>query len=243
MNTFLKPGIAALLLAPLAVQAMQPLVTDDTGTLGAGQWQIEWSFEQASPQGAAARQRQWTTTLTYGLTESLDLHFDAPHAHPGNFGADWHDAGLGLKWRFLERERFGLALKSELSLPTGDWRRGMGTGRTGASTTLLAQWNAEPFTLLAGAGLAFQPNRQGNRQAVWQLSGAALYRVTGKLQWALDAVVARNATPGASVPPAFVIAAAIYSPRPWLDLDIGYRRGLNRQTDHHTVQVGVTARW
>jgi len=243
MTKLLKPTVAALLLTSLAVRAMQPLVTDDTGTQGAGRWQIEWSFEQAQAQGAADRQRQWTATLTHGLTESLDLHLDAPHAHPGNFGADWHDAGLELKWRFLERERFSLAVKSELSLPTGDWRRGTGTGRTDASATLLAQWDAEPLTLLAGAGWAFQPNRRGDRQVVWQLSGAALYRVTGQLQLALDAVVARNATPGAGTPPAFLMAAAIYSPRPWLDLDIGYRYGINRQTDHHTVQVGVTARW
>ncbi|MCA3836220.1 MAG: transporter, partial [Burkholderia sp.] len=33
------------------------------------------------------------------------------------------------------------------------------------------------------------------------------------------------------------------SPTRWLDLDVGYRRGLNDQTYRHSVMGGVTARW
>jgi hypothetical protein len=243
MNRLTLSTAAALLLTPLTALALQPLVTDDMGTQGAGHWQIEIGVEQTPRQGDEARQRQWNATLTRGLTEPLDIYVDVPYTYPGNPSSGWNDAVLGLKWRWFEQGPFSLAVKPEISLPTGHRQRGLGTGRVGVSATLLAQWQAEPFTLLANAGLAWQPNRLGERSKLWQLSGAALYSASDKIQLALDAVVTRHPVPGAGPHPAFLIAAAIYSPKPWLDLDIGYRYGLNHQTDHHAVMLGLTARW
>jgi hypothetical protein len=231
-------------LAPLTALALQPLVTDDTSTQGAGRWQIETGGEQTPRQGGdSARPRQWSATLTNGLADPLDLYASALYTRPGSAGSGWGDAALGLKWRWAEQGPFSLAVKPEIRLPTGDRQRGFGTGRAGASATLLAQWQAEPFTLLGNAGLTSQPNRLGEHPLRWQFSGAALYRVTAQLQFALDAVVTRHPVPGAGPHPAFLIAAVVYSPRSWLDLDLGYRYGLNRQTDHHALMLGVTARW
>ena len=238
MNLAIQSTASALLLAPLAAQALQPLTSDDTGTQGAGRWQVE-----AGVAHNGARQRQWNVTLTRGLAEPLDLYIQAPYTHHGNFGSGWNDTGLGLKWRLAEQGPFSLAVKPEISLPIGDGQRGLGTGRAGASATLLAQWKTGPFILLANAALVHQPNWQGDRRTIWQFSGAALYRVSGQLQLALDAALARNPTPSAATPPAFLIAAAIYAPRPWLDLSLGYRHGLNRPSDYHAIMLGLTARW
>jgi len=224
MNKPIKWAAAVLLLSPLAVRAIQPLVSDDTGTQGGGDWQVEASAAQASRQGADARQRQWNATLMRGLTEAMDLYIGLPYTQCGAGCSGWNDAALGLKWRLAEWGRFSLAVKPEITLPTGNWRRGLGTERAGAGATVAGQWQSGPWTLLANAGLAWQPNRQGDRRAIWRVSGAALYRVTGKLQMALDAVVERNSSPGAASPPAFLMAAAIYSPTDWLDLNKAVKR-------------------
>jgi hypothetical protein len=244
MNRPAPPAAAALLLlTPLTALALQPLVTDDTATQGTGRWQIETGVEQTPRQGDDDRQRHWNATLTSGLADPLDIYVSAPYTYPGSPGSGWNDAVLGLKWRWAEQGPFSLAVKPEIRLPTGDQRRGLGAGRAGADATLLAQWQTGPLTLLGNAGWIWQPNRQGERWRRWQFSGAALYRASDLLQLALDAVVTRHPAPGAETDPAFLIAAAICSPRPWLDLDLGYRYGLNRQSDHHALMMGLTARW
>ena len=58
-----------------------------------------------------------------------------------------------------------------------------------------------------------------------------------------DIGMSRNTESTAAANPAFVIAGAIYSPKSWLDLDVGYRHGLNDQTYRHSIMGGVTARW
>ncbi|CAM8768467.1 hypothetical protein NCM_01648 [Burkholderia pseudomallei] len=40
-----------------------------------------------------------------------------------------------------------------------------------------------------------------------------------------------------------MIAGAIYTPRDWLDVDLGYRRGLNDQIYDHALMAGLTVRW
>ncbi|MFP5477241.1 MAG: hypothetical protein ACLGJD_26675, partial [Gammaproteobacteria bacterium] len=59
-----------LLLPGLAAQAMQPLITDDTGTQGAGVQQIEMAAARARRSTGPARQAgdSLSATYTYGVT-------------------------------------------------------------------------------------------------------------------------------------------------------------------------------
>ena len=218
-----------------------PLVSDDPEVQGAGHWQLELGMIQ-QPAGSP---RTWGTTLTYGLTDQTDLYVNAPYtnANGSDSGSGWGDTELGLKWRFIQYGPVSVALKPRLMLPTGDPQRGLGTGRAGAGATLVAQWEAGQLTLLGNAGLLYQPNGQGQRQSLWQISTAALYHVTDKLQLAGDAVISRNAVPRTGEPPVFLIAGIVYSPQSWLDLDIGYRHSLDDQAGPHAVMAGLTMRW
>ena len=239
MNRLPLLAALAVLSVPLAAGAEQPLVSDDAGVLGKGHGQLELGMTR-QPAGA---QRTWETTLTYGLTDQTDVYVDTLYTNGGDSGSGWGDTELGLKWRLAQYGPVSLMLKPGLMLPTGDRQRGLGTGRTGAGATLVVQWESERFTLLGNARLIYQPNGQGQRQSLWQISGAALYHVTGQLQLAVDTVVARNPFPQSEKPPVFLIAGVIYSPQPWVELDIGYRHGLNGQADPHAVMAGLTVRW
>ncbi|MBN3787039.1 transporter [Burkholderia sp. Ac-20353] len=247
MKRMLPLAAASAFFAPIGADAAHPLVSDDTGTQGNANWQIELNAEQTSKQEETGRQQLWNSTLTRGFGERVDLYVNAPYTHlqtrSDENGSGFGDVEVGMKWRFLERGPFTLALKPTVSFPTGDDQRGLGTGRVGAGATMLAQVDVARFSFLANAGITYQPNRQDDLTSIWQVSGAAIYRATDTFQIVVDVGTSRNAERNASANPAFVIAGAIYSPKPWLDLDIGYRRGLNDQTYDHSVMAGVTARW
>jgi opacity protein-like surface antigen len=247
MKKILPLAAATALVAPLAAHAAHPLVSDDTGTQGNANWQFELNTESTSKQDDTGRQQPWNATLTRGFGDRLDLYVSAPYTHlqtpTDDNGTGFGDIEIGTKWRFVERGPLSLALKPKLTLPTGNDRRGLGTGRVGTGATLLAQVDVARFSLLANAGLAYQPNRHGDLASIWAVSGAAIYKATDRLQLVVDVGTSRNTESGAGTNPAFVIAGAIYSPKPWLDLDIGYRRGLNDRTYRQSAMGGVTVRW
>lgn len=247
MNKLLPFATACSLLSPAAAFAAHPLVSDDTGTQDDNNWQYEFNVEETSREPDTGRQRLWNTTLTRGFGDAVDLYVNAPYIHvqtrSDDYGSGLGDIELGAKWRWLDRGPFTLAVKPHLGIPTGNDRRGLGSGRVNVGATLLAQYDIAQFTFIANAGLAYQPNRHGDLTSLWQMSGAMLYRVTDQLQFAVDVGTERNPDRDAHANPAFAIAGAIYSPRRWLDLDLGYRRGLNDQAYDHSVLAGITARW
>jgi len=247
MKRILPLAAASALLAPLDAYPAHPLVSDDTGTQGNANWQFEFNAEETSIQEENGRHQLWNATLTRGFGEHVDLYVNTPYTHlqtrTDENGAGIGDVEIGMKWRFVERGPLSLALKPKVTMPTGNDSRGLGTGRVGTGATLLAQADVARFSLLANAGLAYQPNRQGDLTSVWAVSGAALYKATDRLQLVVDVGMSRNTESTAGANPAFVLAGAIYSPTRWLDLDVGYRRGLNDQTYRHSVMGGMTARW
>ncbi|KVL55654.1 hypothetical protein WT01_24175 [Burkholderia cepacia] len=247
MKRMLPLAAASALLAPFDALATHPLVSDDTGTQGNANGQFEFNAEETSKQEENGRHQLWNATLTRGFGERVDLYVNVPYTHlqtrSDEHGAGLGDVEVGMKWRFAERGPLSVALKPKLTTPTGNDRRGLGTGRAGAGATLLAQLDVARFSFLANAGITYQPNRQGDLTSIWAVSGAAIYKATDKLQIVADIGTSRNTESGAGANPAFAIAGAIYSPKPWLDLDIGYRRGLNDQTYDHSVMGGVTVRW
>lgn len=135
-----------LLLPGLAAQAMQPLITDDTGTQGAGVQQIELAAARARRSAGPARQTgdSLAATYTYGLTDTVDLYAAPTFLRmqaDGSRTSGWGNTALGLKWRFYENEATGtsLGLKPEFVAPVSSRReaRGLGDGRSSGQVTLL----------------------------------------------------------------------------------------------------------
>ncbi|VVE03039.1 transporter [Pandoraea eparura] len=242
-----KPLMSLALLCPLSAFAAHPLVSDDTGTQGDGNWQFETNGEVTSKQSEIGRQTLWNSTLTRGVGEALDLYVDVPYTHLQNrsdeAGNGVGDVETGAKWRMYDDGAFSVGLKPYLSFPTGNDRRGLGSGRVNAGATLLTQYEIEKWTFLFNAGAAYQPNRQGDRQSLWKVSGAVLYRVLPTTQLIVDVGASQNPDFTQRTHPAFMILGAIYSPKSWLDLDVGYRRGLNPQTYDYSWMGGMTVRW
>ncbi|VVE18597.1 transporter [Pandoraea aquatica] len=235
------------LFCPISAFAAHPLTSDDTGTQGDGNWQFETNGEVTSKQQDIGRQTLWNSTLTRGFGEALDLYVNVPYTNIQNrsesAGSGVGDVETGAKWRMYDDGAFSVGLKPYLTFPSGNDQRGLGTGRVNAGATLLAQYQIDDWTFLANAGGAYQANRQGQRQGVWKASAAVLYRVLPSTQLILDVGTSQNPDFAQKTNPAFMILGAIYSPTSWMDLDVGYRRGLNPQTYDYSWMGGLTVRW
>ncbi|MDR3397615.1 MAG: transporter [Pandoraea sp.] len=242
-----KQLMSLALCCPLSAFAAHPLVTDDTGTQGDGNWQFETNGEFTSKQQDIGHQALWNSTLTRGVGEAVDLYVNALYTHIQNrsdtAANGFGDVEAGAKWRLYDDGAFSVGLKPYVTFPSGNDERSLGTGRVNAGMTLLTQYVIDDWTFLANAGAVYQANRQGQRQSLWKASAAVMYRVLPTTQLIADIGTSQNADFAQRTNPAFVILGAIYSPKPWLDLDVGYRRGLNPQTYDYSWMGGVTARW
>jgi len=246
----LRITIAIVLgIAATHLHAAHPLLTEDTGTQGAGNFQIEGSYDtlREHPDPELTRADLVVGVLSYGLAATLDLQIGylyLRHSHVmGGTVEGGGDAIVGLKWRFLERDGFSMGLKPDVTIPSGDDEQGLGQGRKTYGAALILSSEAGDWAFHVHLGTRRNPNTVGERSKLYHVSAAALYRVAEKLRLALDAAVISQPDPALSSDLAFLTAGLIYSPAKNVDLDFGWRAALNDAAADRTLGVGITVRW
>jgi hypothetical protein len=116
--------LIALLCAPCLVraQAGPPFLSNDPGTPGDGQWEINiasmWSITR--PEGSYQIPQ---IDLNYGLGERIQLTFEVPYVLQADSGQPtregWSNAYPGIKWRFLDQGEDGWQVSTFPQLETG----------------------------------------------------------------------------------------------------------------------------
>lgn len=239
-------------LAPSLVQAAHPLITEDAYTLGQGVTQIEAGFEHARFDQASVEGRvnDVRLVLSYGLLDDVDLLLGAPYLDTRELSATgvertsgFADVSLEAKWRFWDSEFVKVALKPGLTLPSGDFRKGLGAGKPIPSIFLVSTFEREPWIWNVHVGYLRNESRLDERRDLLHLSGSVVYRMNPQLQWALDLSVDSNVDKHEATLPAVALAAAIYSPTEHIDLDLGVKIGLNSAADAYAYLGGATLRW
>ena len=242
----MKPIVMALLLVPSLSMAAHPLVSDDRGTQGANKWQYELNTDHALyEQGGTRRTVDFVnTTLTYGLGDTVDIAANIPYSRTSSAGlpvsSGIDDASLILKWRFYEKDGVSLALKPQINFATGNEEKGLGNGKTGAGLNGLLTLTSGQWTLLGNLGATLNRNDIDDRSGLWNISLAVLYSVSGEWKIILDNGVYRNPDRSSNTNPAFTTLGVIWSPSQKLDVDFGYKVGLNSFEVKHSVGVGLT---
>lgn len=246
--------LAAVLIAPATSHAARPLITDDTGTVGKGKAQVELGGEWFSWKDTVEETRVEETgteasgVFTYGLSENVDVVAGLPYVWSKaeeNGETVFRDNGfsdvsLEAKWRFFEKNGFGLALKPGITLPTGDHEKGFGTGRVTYGLTFIASKELEPFAFHLNAGYARNENKADEREDLWSASLAATYEVVKGLNIVGDIGFARNADPTVQTAPAFALVGFNYAVNDHVMFDAGFKVGLNKQQVDHSIIAGVT---
>ena len=250
--------------------AAHPFITDDAGTQGAGNWQLELMgqhnrHEAIGATGAGSVQQRTRATLfnpvlTYGLTENLDVAVGlnglrykvTENGVVADEASGLSDSTIELKWRFYDADGLSFAVKPTLSLPTGNENRGLGLGRTSWGVNFIADYDVKPWAWFANVAY-FHPRFEraedaaGARDHLWRVSVGTTYEVRENVWLAGELGVRTNELrddpffPGRRAQ--YAMIGLIYSPADKIDLDIGLRKGLNRAETDTVFLIGATFRW
>jgi hypothetical protein len=240
MNTKLAAALLPFCLAAaLDAHAAHPLITEDTGTQGAGRYQLEVSAEEREERATRRDIEVVTGVLSYGIGETADVQAGVPWYRSGPDGVG--DASLDLKWRFFERSAWSLALKPGITLPTGDERDGRGTGKLTWGSLLVVSYAPGAIAVHAHAGYRRNENKLGERETLRQLAAAATYRV-GDVRFVGELTRETNPVPGGGTV-RYTTLGAIWSMTRDVDLDIGWRNGNGSAPVEEALLFGATVRW
>lgn len=232
--------------------ALHPLVTEDTGVQGKGKTEIEMGMEhnRESEDGQTQKTSSITATIAYGLNDNMDLILGIPYQNirtkTSALTSDEEgiaDTIVELKWRFYEKDGLSLALKPSITLPTGNKRRGLGNGRATYGMFFITTKEMKPLTMHLNLQYKRNENRLNNQVDLWHASVASELEIAKGLRFVTNIGMDKNTNKASNVDPAFVLGGFVYSISEDLDIDIGYKHGLNKPATDYSVLAGITYRF
>jgi hypothetical protein len=236
--------------------AAHPLLTDDTGTQGAGKFQLEttgtWSKDKSDLNSAGTKESTnlAAVVFTAGIADSLDLVVGVPYAWIKTTEAGETtrqdgvlDTAVEAKWRFWEKSNISLAIKPGILLPTGDETKGFGTGKIGYFASFISTAQVEPWAFDLNLAYFHLENKADERTGIW--FGSLSSRLKIAKTWTLVGEVGatRNTDKADSCHPAFAQIGLIYSPLENVDLSAGLLMGLNDAEVDEAIRLGLTVRF
>ena len=234
------------------VLAAYPLITDDTGTQGRGGFQTEFNGMLGHDKEGRTQERthESVTTVSYGLADSTDLVLGVPYRISkvrDEAGAlksrGMSDVSLEIKWRFFQIDGLSLAFKPGLTFPTGNHKKGAGTGRVTYNAFLIITQEIPPWSFHANVGYGRNANRLTERKDVWHASIAAELEIFQGLRLVGNVGAERNRDKTSTVDPAFVIGGFVYSLSQNLDVACGIQFGITKSETDYAIRPGLVYRF
>jgi hypothetical protein len=235
--------LSAVLAAPTF--AAHPLLTEDTGTQGAGRFELELGFAQARDGGAKVL--EFGPQLSYGALDSLDLivrpaWLDVRGTAAIGTASGIGDTALDFKWRFFERDALSFGVRAGVDLPTGSEDKGLGTGKASPHVNLIATYASEPWMLAANVVWLRDP-LVGDRHDLWAASAAAVWSASDAWRFSAEVGTAQNPDPANSSWLTVARFGTIMTVAPGFDVDAGYQVRLTRAAPAQVILAGATLRW
>ena len=236
---------AALALAAPTAFAAHPLQTEDTGTQGAGNVEIE--------NGLARARFDATTLTTYqpqvsvGLAPTVDVIVQPSlvwlHAPVLASVSGSGDTNIDGKWRFWGSDPWSFGIRAGLQAPTSQHDLGLPRGEMSEHVLLVATWDDAPTTVHANAGVTRMPRTPGTRATTAHLSAALMQALDERLILTVDGEIDQDPDPSRKTWPGSLLAGAIWTARPGLDLDVGYQRSFSARPVNRQWMAGLTVRF
>ena len=245
-----------LLLSAGTSFAAHPLISDDAGTLGKGNMQVELNGDISSDKETAGGSttktagKQLAATFGIGVTDKIDVTggFTRPWGSGDVDGAIFNDTGsadfsLSMKWQVYEHEGFSVAVKPQLGYSyavgtTDDYAVSYGAA-------LVVSKEFEPFAVHLNAGYAYNNYnltavKDASRSSILNVSVAGTYEVIKNLKMVADVGAATNGDKESNIMPVFGLVGVIYSLNKNVDLSAGIKVGLTKPEDDLTGTFGAT---
>jgi len=230
-----------------------PLITDDTGTQGKENFQLELfgEYGHESEPLITTKRSNVSVTLTYGIIDTVDIILGIPyHAWSTNGsgsesakGDGFGDLSLEAKWRLYEKDDLSFALKPGFTIPAGDADKNLGAGRPTYHLLLLATKKMKSWEFDMNIGYLYNENTAGDRKNIWSASLDAQYEVVKNLKLVLDTGIATNPDISSDTPPVYLLGGLIWSLRENLDIGLGIKGGLTKPETDIAVRGGITWRF
>jgi hypothetical protein len=239
-------------LCPTLVFSAHPLITDDAGTLGQGTVQLEINGEYGydKEEGTVTKTTESAAALCYGLSDSVDLIAGVPYLHARTTDdtsiiseKGLSDTSLEVKWRFYEHDDLSFTIKPGFSLPTGDDEKGLGSGKVAYSIFTIVSKEIDPWAFHLNLGYVRNENKFDEEKDIWHVSLASTFMVSEALTAVANLGMERSTDPFAGDDPAFALVGLIYAVSDELELDCGFKFGLNDAETDSTVLAGITWRF
>lgn len=245
------------------VFAAHPLITDDTGTQGRGKFQLEVNsgfnydkertYDEDAEEWITEKQTgvEIATILSYGITDNIDIVLGIPYQwfkvkENGEVASKENgisDISLELKWRFFEKDGLSFALKPGITLPTGDEKKGLGTGKVTGGMFFITTKEMKPWSFHLNLGYIRNEKKVDERKDIWHASIAGELEVIKNLKAVSNIGIERNSDKTSSRHPAFILGGVIYSISENFDIDLGIKKGLNKPETDYAILVGIALRF
>lgn len=228
-----------------SVFAAHPLLTEDTGTQGAGKFELELGFAQARDGGTTAA--EFGPQLSYGVLDNLDVILRPTWLHvrgtaTGGTTQGFGDTGLDFKWRYPAETPLTFGVRAGVDLPTGNADKALGNGKVSPHAILIATWLSDTWMFAGNVDYVYDP-LVGDRRDLWGASAAAVYskddawRFSGEIGTAMNPDLSRASW--LTVARFGVIATVARG----VDVDAGYQVRLTRSAPVEIILAGVTLHW
>jgi outer membrane putative beta-barrel porin/alpha-amylase len=240
--------------------AQMPFYTDDTSTTETGKFHVEVFAElDRLPSSQSPDLRQSTTNikLNFSPIQHLELDLDAPYIQisraPGAASASGvGDTELGTKWTFREAppdsDLATFAASLYVEFPTGNERRGLGSGLTDYWLNFIAQKRLSPTTRYnVNVGVLFAGNTstgavgiQTQRGQVYTGGLSVLHDVSSRLTLGAEIYGGISDGAGSDRSQLQVLLGGQYAIRNGLSVSLGVLGGRFGATPRIGGQVGVS---
>ena len=249
-------GVLAVILStqwPTTVFAAHPLFTEDTGTQGAGNFQLELTHDLSTDEraGTKTRTQSINSVFSAGLTDNLDFIITLPHERLTEETAvtkttikGYADIEIAAKWRFYEEGALSFALRPGLGLPSGNEDKGLSSGHLSPSFFAVSSYDMDPWVFHMHVGYApiLDPGLDEHSH-IYHASVGAEYSLSEWLRVVSDLSVERNADRSGHPNVGSMVIGLVVSLAPNLDFDLGYRKGLTDPAADHNWLMGLAFRF
>ena len=220
------------------------MLTEDTGTQGAHNAELELGFAWNRLDGDHALLFQ--PQLAYGVSAAVDLMVQPSwlmyHYVDGERQQGLGDTNLDMKWRFFGAAPWSFGVRAGVTLPTSQHQFGLPSGTVSPHVTLVATADFAPFIVDANLGYIRLPGSLEHRSDLYHFSAATLLALNERWIFLVDAALDSNPNSVRASFPEVAIVGVIYTARPGLDLDIGYRARLSADSAAEQWLLGITFR-
>lgn len=152
-------GVMMMILMPVIAFAARPLSTNDAGTLGQGDFEIEYGIEHVN---GFDNETAMSLAVIAGMLDALDVGVEVPYVFIDTKEASdsdgFADVAGSLKWNLLKGEKTfpDSALVFAYASESGNDERGVGAGRPEYSLTGVFSKSFDPFSVHLNVGYAFR---------------------------------------------------------------------------------------